>query len=91
MLVMIIIMLIKSVVRFLCVALGVGFFTLMERKVLSYIQTRKGPNKVGFIGLPQPLSDAAKLFTKENTMVNKSNKLIFIFRPALAVLVILSL
>lgn len=45
--------------------LGVGFLTLVERKVLSYIQSRKGPNKPGFLGVLQPLRDAAKLFTKE--------------------------
>lgn len=59
----------KGIILCLCVALGVGFYTLVERKVLAYIQTRKGPNKVGYIGLPQPLSDALKLFMKESSEV----------------------
>jgi len=55
----------SSLVAYICVLLAVAFFTLLERKGLRYIQIRKGPNKVGIAGLPQPLADAAKLLTKE--------------------------
>ena len=57
--------LLSSLITYICVLLAVAFFTLLERKGLRYIQTRKGPNKVGIAGLPQPLADAAKLLTKE--------------------------
>nr|YP_009709689.1 NADH dehydrogenase subunit 1 [Dorcus tenuihirsutus]QEX51708.1 NADH dehydrogenase subunit 1 [Dorcus tenuihirsutus] len=57
----------------ICVLIGVAFLTLLERKVLGYIQLRKGPNKVGFLGVPQPFSDAIKLFTKEQTYPLMSN------------------
>lgn len=77
----------KGLVIFLFLALGVGFYTLIERKVLGYIQVRKGPNKVGIVGLPQPLSDALKLFLKEVSNISLSNKLVYIFSPVFAVVV----
>nr|YP_654701.1 NADH dehydrogenase subunit 1 [Flustrellidra hispida]AAZ76748.1 NADH dehydrogenase subunit 1 [Flustrellidra hispida] len=57
----------KGAILSVVVALGVGFYTLLERKTLSYMQSRKGPNKPGLSGMVQPLSDAIKLFTKEKT------------------------
>lgn len=73
--------LVGSVVLVLCVLVGVAFLTLLERRVLGYIQIRKGPNRVGLSGIPQPLSDAIKLFTKEQVYPLLSNYISYYFSP----------
>ncbi len=63
--------------------ISVAFITLLERKILGYAQIRLGPNKVGFIGLLQPLSDAVKLYTKEINWPSISDFFPFLFSPAI--------
>ena len=66
--------------------ISIAYFTLVERKILSSIQRRKGPNVVGIFGLLQPLADGLKLFTKETILPSNADIILFVFAPILTFL-----
>ena len=77
----------KVVVVLLSIVVAVAMLTLAERKVIGYMQLRRGPNRVSFFGLPilrglaQPFADVIKLLLKEIIVPGRSSRFLFLLAP----------
>lgn len=74
----------KIIVIVLILLLVVAYLTFLERKVVGYIQSRIGPNRVGPFGLAQPFADVIKLLNKELIFPSASNRFLFIIAPMIS-------
>src|SRR6185295_20352161 len=74
----------KMLVVFTVIMIGVALLTLMERKVSAWMQNRHGPNRVGWSGLLQPAADGVKNILKEETYPALASPWLFLLAPAMS-------
>ena len=79
-----VILVLKIVVVIVPLILAVAYYTYFERKVIGYMQIRRGPNRIGPLGLAQPFADVFKLLLKEIILPENANKFLFLLAPVLA-------
>ncbi len=77
--------LLKIIAMVIVLLLAVAYLTFMERKVIGYMQQRIGPNRIGPLGLLQPIADVVKLLNKEIIIPSASNRFLFMIAPMISI------
>jgi NADH-quinone oxidoreductase subunit H len=80
----VVILLAKILAVIVPLILAVAYYTYFERKVIGWMQVRKGPNRIGPLGLFQPFADVFKLLLKEIVLPQNANKFLFLLAPVLS-------
>lgn len=79
-----------TLIKIVCIVLPllglVAYLTLWERKMIGWMHIRLGPNRVGPLGLLQPIADALKLLMKEIVVPTRSNKALFVIAPVMTIM-----
>ena len=75
-----------NLIIFLSLTIIIATITLIERKIMSLVQRRVGPNYVGYKGRLQFIADALKLLLKHIVILNSVNKVLFVMFPALVLI-----
>jgi NADH-quinone oxidoreductase subunit H len=77
--------LILGAIVFMVLLTAVAYVVLMERRVAAWMQDRLGPNRVGPLGLFQPLADGLKIILKEDIIPRHVDKIIYVLAPAIVI------
>src|SRR5437762_8029687 len=82
--------LVRSAIVMLLLLTGMAYMTWFERRVISRLQVRIGPNRVGPTGLLQPIADALKLFFKEDVQPAMADRFLYPLAPGISLVAALA-